>query len=221
VGGGYNVEIDAGSAAIDAQKHSVSGIADLTVPGDVGLNGSIATTGSQSFGGDVGVLGNTTLTAGSGAISLGTGGEVIGLSHTLTLGDASQTGDVTLSGDVSLDGLEVGQGVFNLRVNTSQFTVTKLVDILSTGQLDIIPVGNSQLNFENGLNATNPSSIYIAGAIASSQGPEGLSFGYAKVGYDSPSATLTVGGNENAVISFNTLEIMLLDGYVPKLAFIA
>ena len=97
--------------------------------------------------------------------------------------------------------------LFNLRVNTSQFTVTKLVDILSTGQLDITPVGNSQLNFENGLNATNPSSIYLAGAIASSQGSEGLSFGYAKVGYDSPSATLTVGGNENAVISFNTLEI--------------
>ena len=211
VGGGYNVEIDALNAIIDAQKHSVSGIADLTVPGDVGLNGSIATTGNQLYSGDVGVLGNTTLTAGSGAISLGTGGEVIGASHTLTLGDASQTGDVTLSGDVSLDGLEVGQevgnGAFNLRVNTSQFTVTKLVDILSTGQLDITPVGNSQLNFENGLNATNPSSIYIAGAIASSQGPEGLSFGYAKVGYDSPSATLTVGGNENAVISFNTLEI--------------
>ena len=211
VGGGYNVEIDAVNAIIDAQKHSVSGIADLTVPGDVGLNGSIATTGNQLYSGDVGVLGNTTLTAGSGAISLGTGGEVIGASHTLTLGDANQTGDVTLSGDVTLDGLEVGQevgnGAFNLRVNTSQFTVTKLVDILSTGQLDITPVGNSQLNFENGLNATNPSSIYLAGAIASSQGPEGLSFGYAKVGYDSPSATLTVGGNENAVISFNTLEI--------------
>jgi hypothetical protein len=211
VGGGYNVEIDAGSAAIDAETHSVSGIADLTVPGDVGLNGSIATTGSQSYGGDVGVLGNTTLTAGSGAISLGTGGEVIGLSHTLTLGDANQTGDVTLSGNVTLDGLEVGQevgnGAFNLRVNTSQFTVTKLVDILSTGQLDITPVGNSQLNFENGLNATNPSSIYLAGAIASSQGTGDLSLGYAKVGYDSPSATLTVGGNGNAVIQVNKLEI--------------
>ena len=39
VGGGHNVEIDAGSAAIDAETHSVSGIADLTVPGYVGLNG--------------------------------------------------------------------------------------------------------------------------------------------------------------------------------------
>ena len=201
VGGGYNVEIDAGSAAIDAETHSVSGIADLTVPGDVGLNGVIATTGDQSYGGEVVLQGDTTLTAKTGAISLGTGGEVAGASHTLTLGDASQTGDVTLSGDVSLDGLEVGQGAFNLRVNTSQFTVTKLVDILSTGTLEINPVGNSQLNFVSGLNATNPSSINLAGAIASSQGPGDLSFGYAKVGYASQNATLTVGGNENAVIS--------------------
>ena len=171
----------------------------------------ITTTGNQLYDGQVQLEGDVTLAAGTGSISLGTGGQVIGQSHTLTLGDASQTGDVTLSGDVSLDGLEVGQevgnGAFNLRVNTSQFTVTKLVDILSTGQLDITPVGNSQLNFENGLNATNPSSIYLAGAIASSQGTGDLSLGYVKVGYDSPSATLTVGGNGNAVIQVNKLEI--------------
>jgi hypothetical protein len=98
VGGGYNVEIDAGSAAIDAKTYGVSGVADLTIPRDVGLNGTIATTGNQSYGGDVGLLGNTTLTAGAGAISLGTDGEVEGASHTLTLGDANQTGDVTLGG---------------------------------------------------------------------------------------------------------------------------
>ena len=38
VGGGHNVEIDAVNAIIDAQKYSVSGIADLIVSGDVGLN---------------------------------------------------------------------------------------------------------------------------------------------------------------------------------------
>ncbi|MDP6720178.1 MAG: hypothetical protein QGF59_16075, partial [Pirellulaceae bacterium] len=37
VGGGYNVEIDAVSAAIDAETYGVSGVADLTVSGAVGL----------------------------------------------------------------------------------------------------------------------------------------------------------------------------------------
>ena len=40
VGGGYNVEIDAVNGHHRCSKtYSVSGIADLTVPGDVGLNG--------------------------------------------------------------------------------------------------------------------------------------------------------------------------------------
>ena len=172
-GGGFNVNFSATSTTLDANAYSVANIANLNVSGDVGLNGTIATTGNQSFGGDVGLLGDTTLTAGAGTISLGTGGEVIGLSHTLTLGDASQTGAVTLGGAsaVTLGDLNVAAGNFNLAINagaSEAVTVSMPVDILSTGDLTVTTASNdidSVVLFERGLNATAPSAVDVDGVI--------------------------------------------------------
>ena len=77
-GGGFDVEFSATTTTIDANAYSVANVADLNVSGDVGLNGTIATTGNQSYGGDVELLGDTTLTSGAGAIDIGTSGEVLG-----------------------------------------------------------------------------------------------------------------------------------------------
>ncbi len=172
-GGGFNVNFSATSTTLDANAYSVANIANLNVSGDVGLNGTIATTGNQSFGGDVGLLGDTTLTAGAGTISLGTDGEVEGASHTLTLGDASQTGAVTLGGAsaVTLGDLNVAAGNFNLTINagaSQAVTVSMPVDILSTGDLTVTTASNdidSVVLFERGLNATAPSAVDVDGVI--------------------------------------------------------
>ena len=167
-GGNHSVTFDATLTTIDAHTHSVSNIVNLIVTGDVGLNGTIATTGNQSYGGDVGVLGNTTLTAGSGAISLGTGGEVVGetMNETLTLGDAVQTGDVTLGGgsEVTLGGLNIGAGAFNLSivaVDNGAVTIGSPVEVLNNGTLTLtsdVSDSSSVITFADGLNATEPSS---------------------------------------------------------------
>ena len=182
-GGGLNVTFSATSTTLDANEYSVANVAFLHVSGDVGLNGTIATTGVQSYGGDVGLLGPTALTAGAGAISLGVYGEVEGASHTLTLGDANQTGPVTLGGAsaVTLGGLNVASGYFDLSINagaSQAVTVSSPVDILSYGVLTVTTATNemdSVVTFTGGLNATAPSEVKLDGIIETNSAPINLS----------------------------------------------
>ena len=128
------------------------------------------------------MLGNTTLTAGSGAISLGTGGEVIGAIHTLTLGDASQTGDVTLGGgsEVLLGGLNIGAGAFDLSIEAGDnipVGINSSVEVLNNGTLTLaskVSDSESVIIFNGGLNATEPSSIGLAAIVVTDNSPINL-----------------------------------------------
>ena len=202
-GDNHSVTFDATSTTIDAHTHSVSNIVNLIVTGDVGLNGTIATTGNQSYGGDVGLLGNTTLTASSGSISLGTGGEVVGvtMNETLTLGDANQTGDVTLGGgsEVTLGGLNIGAGAFDLSIEAGDnvaVTINSPVEVLNNGTLTLtsnVSDSSSVIAFAGGLNATEPSSIDLAAIV----GTDNSSINLGNVTYTGPAS----GDNTFAVLT--------------------
>ena len=223
-GGGLNVTFSATSTTLDANAYSVANVADLTVSGDVGLNGTIATTGNQSYGGDVGLLGPTALTAGAGAISLGVYGEVEGASHSLTIGDANQTGDVTLGGAsaVTLGGLNVAAGNFNLAINAGASQAVKVsspVDILSTGVLTVtsnVASIHSYVSFDDGLNATAPSEVRLDGSINTDVMPINLSH-LTLIGDGSqPSLLLTTG---ISVFSGGPITIASLDTGIGMLSY--
>ena len=169
-GSGYDVEFSANSTSLDAAVNNFSNIAALTVSNDASINGTIATSGNQSYGGEVELLGDTTLTAGAGTISLGTGGEVSGSTGTLTLGDANQTGAVTLGGGstVSLGGLNIGAGAFDVTIPTAYtVNVNNSVDFLNNGTLSITTGAgqSSYVKFRDGLSASAVSQLNLFGAI--------------------------------------------------------
>ena len=146
--------------------------------GTADLNGTIATTGNQSYGGDVELLGDTTLTSGAGAIDIGTSGGVVGTNgiEKLTLGDASQTGTVTLGGgsSVTLGDLDIGAGAFDVVIDTPYtVNVNSAVDFLNSGNLSITTGAgqSSYVKFRDGLNATAVSQLNFFGAVRTENAP--------------------------------------------------
>ena len=162
-GSGYNLEFSATSTTLDAAVNDFSNVADLTVSGGADLNGTIATTGNQSYSGASKLIGDTTLTSGAGSINLTQG--VNNGSTALILGDSNQTGDIFIGG-LQVRHLEVGEGAFDLELNGSMHLATNMTaatEFKNTGNLTLYAQGSS---FFGGIEALNVSNTFVAGCVA-------------------------------------------------------
>ena len=162
-GGGFDVAFNSTDTDIDASASSFANVADLTVTGTSTLNGTIETTGNQSYEGMSKLIGDTTLISGAGSINLA--GGVNNGSKALTIGDINQTGDIFISG-LQLRHLEVGAGAFDVKLDGAMHLTTNLTaptQFKNTGKLTLIGQGSS---FFGGIDTTNTSHTYLAGCLA-------------------------------------------------------
>ena len=219
--GAGDVTINAtGTATLDGGSASFSNINDLSATGTAALNGTITTTGNQSFGA-VSLLGDTSLAAGAGEINI-TGG-VSGAAATLTVGDANQTGGVQIAGGTELFGLATGNGNFNVTLLAlgaeDRMIFGGVADFLNNGSV-VLATGtgggltlNNSIQFYEGLNATVPEGVVIGGGglVLTNNSP--IEIGALEVvdfGLGAPAAVLFSGfgdGAEGANITVGSLKL--------------
>jgi len=97
----------------------------------VNLAGVIEATNSPIALGDITLLANTTIRAGSGTIGTGAVSQGFG-TYTLTLGSASQTGDITLGGNLTLDDLVTVAGAYGVQLSGAANDITQAVTFNNT-----------------------------------------------------------------------------------------
>ncbi|MDA1039889.1 MAG: right-handed parallel beta-helix repeat-containing protein, partial [Planctomycetota bacterium] len=145
-----------------------TGIDNLTVVGQANVDGSIATTGNQTYQSAIYLIDNATLISGAGAITaaaVADGGE----GNSLTVGDANQTGSVTLGGNLSFGSLSSGAGAFAVTLSGANNTLAS-VSLLNTGNLSIGTSAASRTFATNGFTAPAVATSFLAGTITTDSG---------------------------------------------------
>ncbi len=164
--GANDLTINATSAVVlDAGTAAFSNLANLSISGEATLNGSIQTTGNQSFGGAVSLNGQTSLVSGAGEIHLD--GGVSGTSTSLTLGDGTQTGDIRAGVNFQVHTLSIGTGAFDVEFNTTSATYvanqTAPVEFKNSGNVTLSGPGQT---FAGGISTAGVANTFVAGCVS-------------------------------------------------------
>jgi hypothetical protein len=122
--------------------------------------GTVSVTGNVGSGAALGII---TLTQTGGTTFSGTLDAA-----TVTLTDTADATDITFSGSATIATLNTAAQPYNIVFNGAANTITNLVTFTNTGTVTLGNGASDSSTFNNGITATDPSGVTLAGTIQTS-----------------------------------------------------
>jgi parallel beta-helix repeat protein len=154
-----------GTTTFAGEVGGATPLASLTTNanGTTSLGGNVTTTGNQSYGDTVRLLGNTTLLSGAGGIAtagITDGGE----GYDLTVGDANQTGDVVFGGNLAVATLTAAASNFDVALSGANNSLGS-ANFTNSGNLTLGASASSRTYAAGGLSAPGVATTFLAGNV--------------------------------------------------------
>jgi hypothetical protein len=180
---------------------------DTTTPSATNVAGTVSTTNTQMDLGGTTMTANTTLRSGSGLLNVDsiTDGAAA-LSLAVQDNTAASTGAVTFLGNVSINELNTFAQPYSVALQGTASTITLHTTFTNTGALTIGNDAADNSTFEQGVTATAPSAVNIAGNVAATVGASTITLGDANTGVTA-TQNATVGGSATGLIDMGDATI--------------